>query len=438
VNRYDADLEQLATQLGRMVANPGEVATDTAVVNRARVAIRRWCRVVLEDVAPAQRAEVAKRPDLADLASHPIGVLQMLLADDPTPAMLDAPSSPEAGEAANVQWRGLASAVEVVANDWLSSDPAYRPTGERAWTAVADVAAVAEAAALLDRDLVAKHVSLRQPAARDCWEIAIAAEQVRHLAASGTLPPVRPLRPAARHLKPVPVRGIDTLAPTLANLAAIIAGAHSLGPGTVGALAATHARTVHTLAGALAATGPPAQRAVRKQLATALRNHASNLVNVQVASRPLRSLEADDPRPTLQMQQIRDGLRRLGAARTARLTFRHDQPSLLAALGAALSVGPAMAACACTQIQSGRWLRPRNDAQAEWEKVTPDAPIAGTVLLVLRQARTLAPQLPKARYASVRHQSPHEILSPQLLRSDRRRALSPAAHGPALGEVVGG
>jgi hypothetical protein len=224
----------------------------------------------------------------------------------------------------------------------------------------------------------------------------------------------------------------------VANLAALIAGARILGPGTVGALAATHARTVHTLAGALAATGPPAQGAVRKQLATALRNYASNLVNVQVASRPLRSLEADDPRPAQQMQQIRDGLRRLGASRTARLTFRHDQPSLLAALGAALSVGPAMAACAYAHIQSGRWLQPRDTAQAGWEKVTPDAPVAVTVMLVQRQARTLAPQLPKARLASVRHRSPHEILSSQLVRSDRRRAPSPAAHGPAIGEVVGG
>lgn len=136
MNRYDADLEQLATQLGRMVATPGEVASasDAAVVNRARLAIRRWCRAVLEDVAPAQSAEVARRPDLADLARHPIGVLQALLADDPIRVTLDAPSSAEAGEAADNQWGRLASAVEMVANEWLSSDPAYRPARERAWT----------------------------------------------------------------------------------------------------------------------------------------------------------------------------------------------------------------------------------------------------------------------------------------------------------------
>jgi hypothetical protein len=441
VSQYDADLERLATQLGRMAANPSVVAaaTDIETVNRARLATRRWCRTVLDDVAPAQNAEIGGNPGIADLARRPIGVLQTLLRHEPQPLTPGPLSTSDDGEAGNEQWRLLAGAVEVAAHEWSSSDPASRPTGEQAWSTVADVAAVAETAALLDRDLASVRSGTNGPGAPDCWEIAIAAEQVRQLAASGPLLSTQPLRPAPHRLRPVPVRSIDTLAPALVNLAALIVGARNLAPGTVGALAATHARTLHTLAGALAATGPPAQRAVRKQLAIAVHHHADMLVNIQVAGRPLQSLDSDDPRPALQMQAIRSGLRQLGASRTARLTFRHDQPALLDALAAALELAPAAATSVCAHIQAGRWLQPRTSAQFGWQAVTPDAPIAEAATLVQGQARTLATQLPRTRPARLPHRSPHEVLTPQLLRSDRQRGPSPdVAHTPSFGDGAGG
>ncbi|MFW6091315.1 MAG: hypothetical protein ACODAF_05520 [Actinomycetota bacterium] len=441
MSRYDADLERLAIQLARMAADPAGVAavTDTATVNRARLAVRRWCRTVLDDVVPAQQADVAKQPGLADLGRHPVGVLQVLLGNDPQPLEHQEPPSPQVGEAADEQWRRLAHAVEVVAHEWSNADPASRPTGERAWATVADVAAVAEAAALLDRDLAARNQPARRPNTRDCWEIAVAAEQVRQLAVTGPLLSAPPLRPASRRLKPVRARSIDTLPPALANLAALVAGARSLGPGTVGALAATHARTVHTLAGALAATGLPSQRAVRKQLATALHKHADMLVNVQAAGRRLQSLDADDPRPALQMQEIRTGLRQLGASSTARAAFRNDQPSLLAALAAGLELAPAVAACVYAHIQSGRWLQPRASAKLGWEQVAPDAPIAEAAMLVQGQAHTLARQVPRPSPSRSPHRSPHELLTPRLLRPDRQRGPgSTAAHTPTLGDAAGG
>lgn len=441
MSRYDGDLERLAIQLGRMAARPTvtAAATDIETVNRARVAIRRWCRSVLDDVAPAQSAEIAGRPGLADVARRPIGVLQKLLRDDPQPLPPGEPSSSEAGDAANEHWRELAAAVEVVAHEWSGSDPTSRPTGEQAWATVADVAAVAEAASLLDRDLAAGRSDTSGPGVRDRWEIAIAAEQVRQLAAGGPLLSAQPLRPAPHRLRPGPVRGIDTLAPALANLAALIVGARDLAPGTVGALAGTHAHTLRTLAKALAATGPPSQQAVRKQLSETLHHHADILLNIQVAGRPLQSLETDDPRPVLQMQEIRSGLRRLVGSRTVRSVFREDQPALLDSLAAALRFGPATATSVYAHIQAGRWLQPRANAQFGWQPVTPDAPIAEAAMLVQGQARTLAAQLPRARRARLPHRSPHEVLTPQLLRSDRRRGPSPtAAHGLTFGDIARG
>jgi hypothetical protein len=257
--------------------------------------------------------------------------------------------------------------------------------------------------------------------------------------ASGPLLSATPLRPAPHRLKPVSVRGIDTLAPALASLAAIVAGAKHLGPGTMGALAATHAQTVRTLAGALAATGPPAQGAVRKQLATNLNNHADMLVNVQVAGRPLQSLEPDDPRPALQMREIRGGLRRIGTSGSVQIAFRNDQTSLLRSVGAALAFGPAMSASAYAHIQSGRWLQPTHSDRLGWEKVSPDAPIAEAAMLVRGQAHTLARQIPRPRPTGLRHRAPHELLPRHLLYRDRQRGPSPLLpHAPTFGDPQGG
>jgi hypothetical protein len=207
----------------------------------------------------------------------------------------------------------------------------------------------------------------------------------------------------------------------------------------MGALAATHARIVRTLAGALAATGPPAQGAVRKQLATSLNNHADMLVTVQVAGRPLQSLEPDDPRPALQMQEIRGGLRRIGAAGSVRIAFRNDQTSLLRSVAAALAFAPAMSASAYAHIQSGRWLQPTRGERLGWEKVSPDAPIAEAAMLVQGQAHTLAQQIPRPRPTGLRHRTPHELLPRHLLYRDRQRGPSPLLpHAPTFGDLQGG
>jgi hypothetical protein len=445
VTRYEADLELLATQLARMAADAtaASAATDPAAVDRARLALRQWCRAVLDDVAPAKHAHITGHPGLADLAHRPIGVLRALLGHDPHPfePYPSLSEMPLPGEyAANEQWQNLLGAAEVASHEWSSSDPASRPTGEQAWATVADVAAIAEAGALLDRDLAAGHPDKRGAGwTRDGWEIAVAAGEVRQLAASGPLLSATSLRPAPHRLKPVSVRSIDTLAPALASLAAIVAGAKHLGPGTMGALAATHAKTVRTLAGALAATGPPAQRAVRKQLATSLDNHADALVNVQVAGRPLQSLEADDPRPALQMQEIRGGLHRIGDPGSVRIAFRNDQTSLLRSVGAALAFGPAMSASANAHIHSGRWLQPTRGERLGWEKVSPDAPIAEAAMLVQGQAHTLAGQIPRPRPTGLRHRTPHELLPRHLLYRDRQRGPSPLLpHAPAFGDFQGG
>jgi hypothetical protein len=345
---YEADLDRLASQLARMVADPISTAavTESAAVNRARLGVRLWCRRVLHDVAPPQPDDAIREPGLADLSLRPVATLRVLLEHDPQPFELrpTEASSRGSAEAATDSWLQLLTTAEIATHTWTASDPGSRPEGDRAWATVADVAAVAEAAALLDRGLLTRAPGPRGDGrTRDCWAIAVAAEYVRRLAASGWLPVPEPLRPRPNRVVLVSALHLGDVAPALANLAALLTHATHLRPENVGALATAHARTLDTLAAMLAATSPPAHRAGRRQFAAALRTHAESLLNVQVECRRLRSLDADDPRPAFQMCEIRAALRHL-AARPDRASNMADQAALLASLRPALSFAPSVAA----------------------------------------------------------------------------------------------
>ncbi|MGH3735391.1 MAG: hypothetical protein ACRDT6_07175 [Micromonosporaceae bacterium] len=418
-----------------MVAAPAATtaATDQESVNRARVGLRRWCLQMLDDVAPAHQAHVDRQPRLVDLALQPVGVLRVLLDADPQPVTLRAPLHISRGVVtANEQWRQLGAAVEVATYGWVSSDPVSRPTGERAWATVADVAAVAEAAAALDRELMDRQPDkhgMRQ--VRECREIAIAAEHVRRFATSGPLPRPDPLRPAPHRLRPQPVRTLADLPAALANLATLVTTAGHLRPETIGSFASAHARTLDTLATALAATSPPAHRVGRRRFAATLRAHGETLSNIRVACRTLRSIDADDPRPAMQMREIRIGLRAL-ATYPARAGEPQAQKALLAALRPALGFAPAVLSAAGSHVRSGRWLMPAAGTRLGWAAVSHHHPITDAVELAAAHARGLTYQLPPPRLTGSPYRAAPEVLASELLRPDRRRPLSPAGPAPVI------
>ena len=174
---------------------------------------------------------------------------------------------------------------------------------------------------------------------RDCWTVAVAAEHVRWLAASDWLPVPEPLRSRPNRVVLVRSRHLGDLAPALATPATLLTSAIYLRPENVGALATAHARTLDTLAARLTATSPPAHRTGRSQLPPRSEPTATPLLDVKVDCRRLRSLFADDPRPALQMPEIRAALHLL-AARLDVGADRADQVALLAALRRALSFAP--------------------------------------------------------------------------------------------------
>jgi hypothetical protein len=419
-----------------MVADPAstEAVTESAPVNRARLGVRLWCRGILHDVAPAQPDDTLREPGLTDLSLRPVATLRVLLQHDPQPFELRPTDQtfPESAQAANDGWQRLLTAAEVAGHTWATSDPASRPEGERAWATVADVAAVAEAAALLDRGL-----RTRAPGppgdgrTRDCWDIAVAAEHVRRLAASGWLPVPEPLRSRPNRVLFVSARHLGDVAPALANLAALLTHATHLRPETVGGLATAHARTLDTLATILTATSPPAHRAGRRQFAAALRAHGETLLNVQVECRRLRSLDADDPQPALQMREIRASLRHIAAGPDAGAD-RADQVALLASLRPALSFAPSIAAITRAHVSGGHWLQPAARNELGWEKAGDNARITYAIELAAADAQELTSRLPPRRPTPSPFRSPHDLLDQRQMHRDRRRGPSPAGSHPVV------
>src|ERR671919_1981811 len=106
-------------------------------------------------------------PGLIDLARHPLGVLQRLLNHDPDPVALRKVNvDPDAADRAHAQWQKLINAVELTTYEWDIADSAAKTSIERSRATVADVAAVAEAAAALDQHLPARSLSTASPPGR--------------------------------------------------------------------------------------------------------------------------------------------------------------------------------------------------------------------------------------------------------------------------------
>jgi hypothetical protein len=432
VTGFDADLHRLATHLAAMAAAPGIIAAadDAGLVNQARRTVWTCCQVMLDDLTPRGHSDVDQPPRLADLALNPVGVLHSLLRRDPAPLTLSPPARTAAQitETANGHWKRLGHAAEIVTHEWTSSDPTSRPTGEQAWTRIADVAALAQATAALDRHLVDADAAPVKvlPA---CAEIELVAQHARRYATNGPLPSPRPLRPPAHRLSPTLVRNLGDVPAGLGQLATLVTTAGHLRPEMIAALVNAHARTLGTLADALTVSSPPGQRASRRRFATALRSHGQSLATVRTACRTLSSLDPDDPRPATQMREVRNALRPI-ADRPNLAGDTDTQKTLLASLRPALAVTLAVDTAAGSHIRSGRWYMPAEGQQLRWAKISKDHPINDALDLAAAHARALIGQLPAPNPNGTPYRTPHEILAPAIL--DRRTRRSDKAPTPSM------
>jgi hypothetical protein len=222
----------------------------------------------------------------------------------------------------------------------------------------------------------------------------------------------------------VRVRRVADVPAALANLATLITAATHLGPGTVGALAAGHARALETLATLLTATGPAAERAARHRVAAHLRQLGDALVDIGAAARRLRSIDADDPRPGLQMFEVQAGLRHIAGHPTLQAT-NAAQKALFVAIQIARTVPTALAASTEAHVRHRRWLQPAQSEQLRWVQIDLDPSVLAAARLAANQSRALGEALPVARRAVTAYQRPSQALAPMLDTHRRRTALAP-------------
>jgi hypothetical protein len=371
---------------------------------------------MLADLTPGIADMPGQVPRLADVALNPVGVLDRMLHDDPPRLELPPPEKAREGvaEKANGQWKRLADATEVITYEWSSSDPDSRPTGEHTWTRIADIAALTQAAAVLDRQFVdADKAALN--VLDVCSEVELVADHARQYATSGPLPPPAPLHPPPQRLAPHLVRGLTDVPAGMAQLGTLITKAGHLRPSMIAALATAHGRSIDAIAAALTATAAPGHRAARARVADALRSHGQSLATVALACRTLESIEPDDPRPAMQMRELRTALNPL-TDRPRLAAGKSNQQALHAVLRPALGASLAIETTTQSHIRSARWYTPAEGGlRLTWTKIGDDHPIHEALALLGAHARALISKIPPHQPPARRpYQAPHEILGPAL------------------------
>ncbi|MGH3570169.1 MAG: hypothetical protein ACRDRH_30010, partial [Pseudonocardia sp.] len=136
-------------------------------------------------------------------------------------------------------WSRVARHALLAGHDWSTRPP--RPSPEQQWSAVADVAALAQAVTILDRDLLAAarqldHVDPAVAQALDAATVSglrVAAQEASALAATGSLPEWGEPGPDTAPTRVLIVRSPEDLAAAQARIATQVAASIELSPQTV-------------------------------------------------------------------------------------------------------------------------------------------------------------------------------------------------------------
>jgi hypothetical protein len=188
------------------------------------------------------------------------------------------------------------------------------------------------------------------------------------------------------------VSSLADLPSALGRLARLVAIADHLDPKTVGRLAAEHARTLVTFADVIVRRDSVPGTAAPALLGAAgeLRAHASTLAEVQTATRAWRSNGRDDPRPALQMREVRRQIGRDRARLLGSLTDS-DLRTVIASLHPALRLAHAVRHVVNRQLHSGTWKPPRS---LSGRHASPD--VLAAVRAASRSAARMAVWLPRS------------------------------------------
>lgn len=356
------DLDNLARTLAHLAVTASSSELDRAGLGtalRARREILGLFREVLTEVAPGGSTPTARTavgvPTVADLQVDPVAVLSRAVADHPAPRAPwdDTRPSEVFGPGHTQPWNEAGRHALLARQGWSGLRDPF--SDAQRWSAVADVAALAQTLAVIDVDLLraagrpptADRELLDALAAASSSGLRLAAAEVLQLAEAGDLPSWGEPGCFTGPAGVLVVGSAVSLNQGHARLPAQIRRAEHLSPPAVGLLLSGQARALATAALALRATDP--QRAERAaQLSQQLR--------VAVPpSRHLAALMPDDPRPVAQTREL---LRHLATVSAADQLYH---PALAAIIDRAPVVVQTLASTAQRSMNAGEWLVPDTD-----------------------------------------------------------------------------
>jgi hypothetical protein len=301
------DTLEVAQSLGRLLAKRaadlGHDGLQVALV--ARSATLDLARMLHHTVGPR---EGRVGDTIAALESDPVAALGRLLAKQPRIEPLLSPtdvlSKNYVGDAAT--WSALARAAITAADAWPVGHGATLQRLD-AWGVIADSAAVVEAVAVLDGDLVGVATRLEESRLAErlrtsCSGLRLAAGQVRALAAAGPLPSephdvAKQRRPTVRV-----VRDVESAIEGQRSLAGLLRSAGHVRPEHAVQIAIAHVRVVKAITAGLV------NGKMKRVDDAGLAERVSALIEplTCAASRPGRiaSIHAGDARPLQQASEL--------------------------------------------------------------------------------------------------------------------------------------
>lgn len=383
-------------------AEDGLDLTDIDLVLSGRRALLDLLVAVHDDVTGLE--VTPERARTWDLETHPVDALGRALRRyarppgrlSPTEVALATPAS-----AAGAAWQQLARAATLAHHAWTSGVGQPAEYDEQ-WTAIADVASLAQFLTRIDLGLtVATAADSRHYNVTDSLRfglnqaLGVAARETLRLASRGPLPETGPDRiPLTTHV--LPVTTPSDLPAAQHQLGVLLAHAGLLRPERLPTLAAMHARACLLLADSLARTDHPDtdypdsgcldtggvaidSRAVQE----ALRRHARTLQEATLRAGSIASLVPGDLRPLRQAGEIDRCLQRDPDAVTA------DPPLLSGVVRGLAGTTRALAAASSQALRSGDWLiadHTESLTEPLWRRRRPGDPTPSPIAAIRRAA----------------------------------------------------
>lgn len=295
---------------------------------------------------------------ISEAERNPVGLLGTLLADIPRLAPLsptEALTQPTRS-GAGARWQQITRNAVLGAAAWDAAGPAGRPSGDAAWTELADIAALAQGVVAASDDLAGslaragRHTDAEAVRMVGQSGLGVAAEHTGRRAATTAQHPAFTLHlPPGPATSPLLPRGPHDLPEAFRRLTELLHKAAAVAPRDVELIALSIATAAHIGSQSLTRTGIPQDAA----LAGVLREHAELLARAHDTTRRLATIDATDPRPVAQAQAIHQllaGMRRSTTIPTADVV--RGYAAELTALTTTLDD------VTRRQLDTGRWLTP--------------------------------------------------------------------------------